>query len=327
MPGLLTALGIAATLALAPVGASAAPAQNDAPRRGEALAQKDVLRERAGPPAQADETRPQQVGKPGSAPVQLERGELQPDLDAVAAPLLRMHSLRGRADDALIPSRQMLETVRVPAALETLVAQLDDPSYEKREHATDAILGSSFDLLELYAVLARGAISAEQRHRLISVVRRMLVDRPRGALGVRMQFEQQAADQPGEVVIRELIPGLPAIDSLRPGDRVRLIDGSPLLAQTDLIRIVQSKRPGDAVRLEVRRQRTGEDGNAILDEAGQVLYEELSFELVLGSTERLDQFDPMQRLRKTPAQLEDEQRADLIAALFGPQPRLIEIRN
>ncbi|MCH8007028.1 MAG: glycosyltransferase [Planctomycetes bacterium] len=114
---------------------------------------------------------------------------------------------------------------------------------------------------------------------------------PRGALGITMTFARPAAaGQPGEVVVNSLLPGLPAERVLKRGDRIGRIDGSPLLSNTDLLRQVQSKRPGDEVVMTVRRIRRDDEGAPVFDEALQPVYEELTVTVALCSAELLDQF-------------------------------------
>ncbi len=221
------------------------------------------------------------------------------------------------------PTRQELASVDVTAQVMALVARLDHPCYREREAATKALQDGRDNRSQLYAVLAREALSAEQRHRLLAVVRQRLLNAPRGALGIRMQFEQPHANQPGGSVIMDLLPGLPAERVLQRGDRITHVDGSHLNARNDLIHRVQARRPGDEVQLVVNRVRRDGDGRALLNEARQPQYETLEIGIVLASAELLKQFDS----RKSDVESKREEEADWAMTLFAPRPALIKFRD
>ncbi|MCH8342621.1 MAG: PDZ domain-containing protein [Planctomycetes bacterium] len=221
------------------------------------------------------------------------------------------------------PTRQELASVDVTAQVMALVARLDHPCYREREAATQALHDGRDNRRQLYAVLAREALSAEQRHRLLAVVRQRLLNTPRGALGIRMRFEQPDANQPGEVVIMDLLPGLPAERVLQLGDRITHVDGNPLTARNDLIHRVQARRPGDEVQLVVNRVRRDGDGRPLWNEVRQPQYETLEIGIVLGSAELLKQFGS----RKTEVESMREAEADWAMTFFAPQPALIKFRD
>jgi hypothetical protein len=231
---------------------------------------------------------------------------------------------RGIARPVAFPSRKELASVEVDEGVKRLVARLDDPIYVEREAATRALLDAGFDQLQLYALLAGELLSDEQRHRLLGIVWNRLLSIPRGALGINFRFDQPDRDQPGAVVVMDLVPGLPSEGLLRRGDRITHVDGAPLLRQSDLVWRVQTKRPGEEVRLAVERVRLDEDGRPKLDEAHEQ-YVELTVDVVLGSADLLTEFDGGQRPRKSEVELLREAEADWAATLFGPRPRLIEI--
>ncbi len=210
-------------------------------------------------------------------------------------------------------------------ALRLTVDQLDDPSFERREQATAVLVGPAVQLERLYPVLGRGDLGAEPRHRLLLVVKRKLLERPRGAIGIRMQFFPGEQAGSGYVLVSEVLPGLPAEGVLRPGDMVTAVDGQPLHDRNDLPVRVQRKPPGGNVTLDVRRPRAGEDGVPLLDEAGRPVCDELAVELVLVPVERLRPFDDLGVPARTAL---DRELADAAADLereFAPQPRLIQI--
>jgi PDZ domain-containing protein len=58
--------------------------------------------------------------------------------------------------------------------------------------------------------------------------------------------------------VRELAEASKAKGLLQAGDVIVAADGEPVATSTDLIALLQSRRPGDTVRLEVRREGSGE---------------------------------------------------------------------
>lgn len=225
------------------------------------------------------------------------------------------------------PTRQELASVNVTAQVMALVARLDHPCYREREAATQALQDGRDNQRQLYAVLAQEALSAEQRHRLLAVVRQRLLNTPRGALGISMLFEQPDANQPGGSVIMDLLPGLPAERVLQRGDRITHVDGNPLNARNDLIHRVQARRPGDEVQLVVNRVRRDGDGRPLWNEARQPEYETLEIGIVLASAELL-----RDRAGNSPPGTSAVEQVRLIEAqhaaqLFAPRPKLIRFRD
>lgn len=217
---------------------------------------------------------------------------------------------------------------RAVETLELLVEQLDDPSYAARQEASARLLERAFSIEQIKQRLSRRDLSPEQRHRLLAVYSERVLNTPRGALGITMTFARPAAaGQPGEVVVNSLLPGLPAERVLKRGDRIGRIDGSPLLSNTDLLRQVQSKRPGDEVVMTVRRIRRDDEGAPVFDEALQPVYEELTVTVALCSAELLDQFQTgSQRGPNIVQQARQKQVADARRD-FGGRPRLIEFEK
>ena len=203
------------------------------------------------------------------------------------------------------------------------MAQLDHSCYREREAATQALQDGRDNRRQLYAVLAREELSAEQRHRLLAVVRQRLLNTPRGALGISMLFERPDASQPGASVVLDLLPGLPAERVLQLGDRITHVDGNPLNGRNDLIHRVQASRPGDEVLLVVNRVRRDGDGRPLLNEARQPQYETLEIGIVLASAELLKQFGS----RKSEVESMREEEVDWAMTLFAPRPALIKFRD
>lgn len=232
------------------------------------------------------------------------------------------------------PARSTLEApnaLRVAAEIDPplsrLVDRLEEASYTGREEATERLLEDTFDNAQLYAVLKRGDLSPEQRHRLLTVVCQRLLGAPRGAVGIAYPRVQPVSGRPFEIVVTDLLPDLPAQHLLMIGDRITHVDGRALQDAHHFIISVQSKAPGEFIRLRLNRVKRDEHEERLRDEQGQLVYETLEVELQLGSVENLRDADgnapreesPLVRLRKDEA---------LQATLkYAPRPRLIQVRG
>ncbi|MCP3904008.1 MAG: PDZ domain-containing protein [Planctomycetes bacterium] len=243
-------------------------------------------------------------------------------------PDLDRKELRGRvgplAVPRILPSPEELRDVEIDPELRRLVDQLDDPSFDRREEATLQLLSEPLDVRDLCSLLEEPELSAERRYRLLDVLRWQLRSRPRGALGIQMMWRQNTPNEPGAVEIVRLLPGLPAEQVLLPGDKITHVDGHELFYQDDLIVIVQSKKPGEAVRLNLLRQRRDTEGNLVTVD-GRVAYDPVATELGLGSAEKLR--DPETGII-TPAGAVDEERVKeaLIASWrYAPQAHAVEV--
>jgi hypothetical protein len=223
-----------------------------------------------------------------------------------------------------LPNQDELSGVMIDPAVRRLVDQLDDPSFERREEAQSELIETPVDVRQLCAVLEDPELSGEQRYRLLDVLRWQLRARPRGALGIKMLWRQSRPNEPGAVEIVQLLDGLPAQQVLQQGDKITHVDGHELFYQDDLIVIVQSKKPGEKVRLNLLRQRRDENGNLVAVD-GRVVVDPVSTVLDLGSAEKLR--DPETGIL-TPAGAVDEERVKeaLIASWrYGPQPQEVEV--
>ncbi len=217
---------------------------------------------------------------------------------------------------------------RAVETFELLIAHLDDPSYAARQEASARLLDRAFCIEQIQQGLSRRDLSPEQRHRLLAVYSQRVLNTPRGALGITMPRAQPAAaGQPVEVIVSNLLPGLPAERVLKRGDRIGRIDGSPLMSNTDLLRQVQSKRPGDEVVMTVRRIRRDKEGVPVVDEALQPVYEELTVRVVLCSAELLDQFQTGPPRRPNPVQQARQKQVADARSNFAARPRLIEFEE
>jgi C-terminal processing protease CtpA/Prc len=177
-----------------------------------------------------------------------------------------------------LPSAEVLQEVEIDPALERLVEQLDDPSYQKRQEASVALRDAPWENIELYAVLERLPLSAEQRHRVLLVIAERLLTRPRGAVGI--QINQRRLP---EVVIFKLLPELPARDVLEIGDRITHLDGVPVQEWDQFRWAVQSRVPG--TRISIRIERDAQEPPA--EDGAVAEVEVLDVELVLGSADLL----------------------------------------
>lgn len=236
-----------------------------------------------------------------------------------------------------LPGPEILDEIIVEPGLLELVRQLEDPSFAAREQANRKLLESQPDKMQLYALLAgkHGELSAEQRYRLLSALKESLVRTPRGALGISMQqlpinFGNPMGRGLIEIRVTDLIPGLPAEQVLKVGDRITQVDHQALTSQQDLLMRVQSKKPGDTVALSIRRPKLDDDGRPLVDANNEPITETMDVQLELGSAELLRDFNqarfgnqaffdqsPVERMRQAEAE----------AALreLAPSPRPIAL--
>jgi hypothetical protein len=232
------------------------------------------------------------------------------------------------AGESLLPSDEELAQLVIDGTNLELVSRLDDPSFAARQEAMAALVASTTANAQLYAILAREPLSAEQRHRLLVIVRDRLVNRPRGALGISMAWMQAGEGQPGEVRISALLPGLPAEEVLELGDRIARVDGRELRSNLDLVNYVQRKSPGDRVTLSVRRPQRDERGNIVNGPDGQPRLDTMEIELALGSSDLLR--DPVRpNLRRDPSEVERDlaREARQVEARWGVEPQRIAVRG
>jgi hypothetical protein len=218
------------------------------------------------------------------------------------------------------PVRSPYDAIRLSPAVLELVAGLDAETYAAREAATRALRDARFSKEQLCAVLAQVPLSAEQRYRLLDVVEDAIIEAPRGALGIRMQWSRPPMNQPGESRVVDLLPDLPAREVLRIDDLIYRVDGLLLLSQDDLITYVQSLTPGAKVTLGIRRPREDDEGRRVLDQLGDAVYEDLEVEITLGSADLLRD-DPATGPTFVERQRRDE--AARIMAQFGPRPKTL----
>lgn len=186
-------------------------------------------------------------------------------------------------------SEDVLANVRISAKVLSLVADLDSHEFGQRQTASARLADPTVTTEEVFAILVRGNLSDEQRERLLTVAREKVLALPRGALGIRMQVSGNP-DRPG-VEVQMLLPGMPAASVLKIGDRIESIDGKPVKTSNDLVDIIQSKVPGDSVKLSVARQERDEREKPKLDGKGGFIEEHVEVEVDLTSATNLDKFE------------------------------------
>lgn len=104
--------------------------------------------------------------------------------------------------------------------------------------------GVSFRLRDVEAVLKSGKLTPEQRLRLEVVAYKRFCNEPRAALGVQSSF--QDLGQRG-VLLSMVMPGFPASETLRPGDRILVVDGQAITDISLMRPVVIAHDPGDEV--------------------------------------------------------------------------------
>ena len=222
-----------------------------------------------------------------------------------------------------LPDAAELEAIEIAPGLTELVDRLGNPSYAAREAATAELLRGSFDNAEIYAVLSRRELTAEQRHRLLSVVRDRLLNTPRGAVGIKVDRRWL----PDKVVIEELLLDLPAREVLQVGDRITHLRGVPLDSWEVFVDTVQSSVPGTKITVTVERLVLGRRPSRrdLAQEPAEPQYTHLDIELRLGSADQL--VDPVTGRPQGggPVVVRRKREADLAFIRFGNEPKLIEI--
>jgi len=162
------------------------------------------------------------------------------------------------------------------------VDALADPSYERREKAMAGLSDRGIPIEQLCAALQEPRLTPEQEYRLLMIVRQNLLTAPRGAVGIKVDQRWW----PTHIIIEELIDGLPAAQVLKVGDRITHLQGHELKSWSDFRRTIQSKAPGDVVKMTVLRPLEGvvPAGPGPGDDAK---YERKDVEIRLGSAELL----------------------------------------
>lgn len=224
------------------------------------------------------ENRPRLVQDPGALlqqfPADLPRQR--------AAPMI-VERVRRMWDPAAV------ERAKLPQPLLECIARLDDPKFDVRQRASAELDAGAFPLEEMIAALARGSLSPEQHARLVASACTRALALPRGALGIRMQSSMDRV-RPG-VEISMLLPGMPAERVLRAGDRIERIGDITVEASDQLVAMIQSRVPGDAVRLTVARARRDERGRVQVGADGLSIEDRIEVEVELADAAELERFE------------------------------------
>lgn len=185
-----------------------------------------------------------------------------------------------------LPSDDALRVIKVPGEVLELVALMGDRLWSVREAASIELVGLEVPDETLFAVLSRGDLDPEQRARLLKIVSRRIKEAPRGAMGIRMR---RIIGRESGVLVEAVLEGLPAQEFLLPGDRIVGIDDFLIATSEDLTAVVQSKSPGEEIKVEVYRDALDARGEKVLGADGRVKQELLTLHFPLGSVEQLDQ--------------------------------------
>ena len=223
------------------------------------------------------------------------------------------------SDATALPTDQELAFVTVDPSLADLVAKLDDAVFGTREQAMQRLLDWTVDRRQICKMLAGKRLSLEQRHRLLLVLRDDLLNAPRGAIGISVDPLRRRRN---EIIVEQLVEGLPAIEVLEPGDRVTHFNGKPIARWESFVAMIQARKPGGTVTITVQRRVDRDDQSP-----QEPRMRTLQFELVLGSTELL--IDPATGQVQRNTNLERARANDAAQAVdrFGPRTKLIRFRD
>lgn len=186
-------------------------------------------------------------------------------------------------------SSQQLANVEPPPAVLKLLPDLNDPSFQVREAASQQLLNPTFSDEALWAVLDRFTLSDEARSRLLTAATRRVSERPRGALGIRMA--PAPMDRPG-VVILATLAGLPAEKFLKAGDVIEEIEGEPVLTTIDLVNSIRNFAPGREIKIKLRRPDKDAQGRPLIGPDGKTNDRPVDIVMPLGNAEDLNKAEP-----------------------------------
>ncbi len=145
----------------------------------------------------------------------------------------------------LAAARQPVVQPPTPEVLEQAVKDMASDDVVLRMDAQRRVSeGVSFRLRDVETVLKSGKLTPEQRLRLEVVAYRRFCNEPRAALGVQSSF--QDLGQRG-VLLSMVMPGFPASETLRPGDRILVVDGQAITDISLMRPVVIAHDPGDEV--------------------------------------------------------------------------------
>lgn len=190
--------------------------------------------------------------------------------------------------------------VGIPNEVERLLAQLGADDFTLRTEATMKLRRHPAPDESLMGALARGGLLEEQRVRLLGVLEWRILNRSRGAVGVKMTARLMG-QEPRGIEISEVLPGLPAERVLKVGDVLQRLNGKAAFQNEDLILQVQQMRPGEKIKVDLLRPvRDPEPGREadLVEFDGVGWFERVEVEIVLGSYEQLNE-DPRQANAET----------------------------
>jgi hypothetical protein len=216
-----------------------------------------------------------------------------------------------------IPHDEILRQVVIPDEVLRQVELLGSPDWAIREKATRTLYEMKVADEILLATLIDRELGIEQRSRLIASISQRITNAPRGAVGIR-----NMGGQPG-VVVEAVIAGMPGEKFLKPGDRIKSIDGLGITTSDDLTSLVQGRLPGDKLVFEVDRKVLDARGVNKLDDQGVAVSETVVVEFPLGSVAQLDKsggVSSSSRVLTSRARL-----VEAIRTRFGP--RRLKIRT
>jgi hypothetical protein len=227
-------------------------------------------------------------------------------------------------DDAL-PSRERLNRIEIPDALEPVIRDLDASDWIVRQSASKRLLDSRYSQELLMAIVAQRTLSEEARSRVLGCLIERTTSAPRGALGIRMR--QSVRSNPG-VLVNSVIPGMPAEGLLKAGDviyEIGGVGGTQGLRVNGLVVVVQRMAPGENIEIKLRRALRDERGTHLTGRDGRLLYDSVTVELALGS---MKQFGSNGNLAfSTTVDSVRRRWAEDLIRLFAEPPRRIRIRS
>jgi hypothetical protein len=185
-------------------------------------------------------------------------------------------------------SRERLASVRVGEVARKAAGELDAAEFARREAASATLLDPAITDPELWAMLDRDPLPREARERLLDAACRRILERPRGALGIRMG---NVAPPRSGVMVQSTVPGLPADRVLLPGDVVQRVDGAEVNSIEDMANELQSRAPGQEVRLQLVRAERDAAGKPLQGPDGRPVERQVEIRVPLGNAVDLDRAD------------------------------------
>lgn len=224
---------------------------------------------------------------------------------------------------AALPNDDVLVARTVRPLTTELIGQLASPRYAERRAASERLQSAEVPLDDLLTTLAKGGLTPEQHHRVLSIAFDRIVNAPRGALGIQMN---PARPGDGGVRVTRIIPGFPAEKFLEVDDMIVAIDGRAVRDVTDLRMIVQGQPPGTEVRVEAIRAERDARGKPKVDAAGAAITRRIDVRVPLGSKRELDNAEPTNAAFEiNPLDTARQEQGRAILRRFAPQQRSVRL--